>query len=143
MKINFLIFLFYSSIFSQLLSAAPLHRIVKNENIESDEDSRVLQIVPTRKYLQSLDGNIQGNNRLDDAHERVLRQSYLDLSELVGTRRETLPATLDVQIYHDEESIVFQNMFGSVDRLGFYWYGESDKYDSSFSIQVHGRDCMG
>ena len=111
---------------------------------ESDDDA--IKIVPTKQIHDSDRNRFRANaiqTKNDAGLEHVLRQAYLDLSEVVSLKRGSFLETLNVQLFDDEESISFHKQFGSVDSRGFYWYGESSLDESSLSIQVHGRNCAG
>ena len=109
------------------------------------KDDMVIKIVPKRR-IHSDRNRFRANaiqTKNDAGLEHVLRQAYLDLSEVVSLKRGSFLETLNVQLFDDEESISFHKQFGSVDSRGFYWYGESRLDESSLSIQVHGRNCAG
>ena len=145
MKVNSFNNVFYFCIFIQLIGVASINHSNGGE-FRSEDD--IVKIFP-KKDLNSSKKRFRTNEETVSKHwnghsnQRIIRQSFLDLSQVIHSYIESLPDTLQVQIFEDEEPISFQKQFERSDDRGFYWYGENSDFDSSFGIQVHGPDCMG
>ena len=143
MKVKSFSYLFYFFICIQLIGAEPINHSSRDESISEDD---VVKIFPKKGLISSMKRfrtNEVTVSKHSQSNQHIIRQSFLDVSQVIRFYRESLPDTLQVQIFEDEESISFQKQFERFDDRGFYWNGENSEFDSSFSIQVHGRDCMG
>lgn len=131
------------------------HTCISFHPILAIDLNSIIQIIPknskthasSTKFANSqLRGIGRGESGKNSHQEYVLREDLIDLSQItsISNGKSRIPDDLNVQLFHDELSILFERKLDrwNMNKTSYYWYGESNQSDT-FHIEVNDQDCIG
>ena len=98
--------------------------------------------IPSTRELLRISRSTLGNMDMSDQY--ILEKNFLNMSQIFSSDFD--PEQQDnllVQLTENDDPILFNKLHNTYDNGGYFWYGENDAQDGSFSFQKLGNRCMG
>ena len=131
-----------------MIVAMQLFALVSSQGLNSTHSIKTItsirynDIPSTREMLRISRSTLSDSGDLSDQY--IMERNFLDMSQIISSDFD--PEEQDellLQLTENDDPILFNKLHSTYDNGGYFWYGENDAQDCSFSFQKLGNRCMG